>query len=245
MTKHRTATRVIASGLLAALLATWGLVGVEVVRNAPFVKAPGKPAVPHVVPSSNWSGYVVTGKALTEVHGTFTVPEIGQGGGALAEWVGVDGFADSDLIQAGASETPYGDYLWWEILPAPSVDIPWMRVSPGDEITVGVRRGTGHKWIVDILDRATLQFFYQDFQYNGPLTSAEWVVEAPTSLYSGQEPALPYQGAVQFSGLTMTGQAHRFADVWLIQGGAVQSVPSTVPSMAALMADGFSTEYVG
>jgi Peptidase A4 family len=199
--------------------------------------------VPHVVPTGNWSGYSLTGK-FSEVHGTFTVPTIGRGGGALAEWVGVDGYDNSDLIQAGVSEQNGVDYAWWEILPSVSIPIWWMKVSPGDQITVGVRRYSGAQWIIDILDRATLQFFYQQFRYNGPAASVEWIVEAPTSLFSGQDPVLPYDG-VQFSGLTYTGDAVSYHDCWMVQGGAVQSLPSTLPSTRELVAAGFSTEYVG
>jgi hypothetical protein len=199
--------------------------------------------VPHVVPSSNWSGYVLTGK-FTEAHGTFTVPTVETGGGALAEWVGVDGYDNSDLIQAGVSEQGGLDYAWWEILPSVSVPIWRMKVSPGDQITVGARRYSGDEWVIDILDRSTLQFFFQQFKYNGPASSVEWIVEAPTSLFSGQEQVLPYDG-VQFSGLTYTGNAVDYHDAWMVQGGSVQSLPSTLPSTRVLVANGFSTEYVG
>jgi hypothetical protein len=207
---------------------------------APIVVLPVTETVPHVAPSGNWSGYVLTGK-FSEVHGTFTVPAVGKYGG-LAEWVGVDGFNNSDLIQAGISQSFGTNYAWWEILPGFSVPILWMKVSPGDEITVGVRRYES-KWVVDILDRSTLQFFFQQFKYGGPADSAEWVVEAPTSLGS-QDPVTPYS-AVQFSGLTYTGDAVDYHDVWMIQNGAVQSLPNTASSTRELIANGFTVEYAG
>ena len=217
------------------------------VTNGPAQFVNVKEALPHVVPTGNWAGYALTGK-FSEVHGTFTVPEVDSGGGDLAQWVGVDGFSNTDLIQAGISEANGTDYAWWEILPDVSVPIWWMHVSPGDQVTVGVRRyGGGDNWIIDILDRATEQFYFQDFKYNGPADSVEWVTEAPSDAGGDQLPILPYAGAVEFEGLTYTGKVAQggLHDVWMVGGGSVQDLPSTVPSVAALVADGFATEYVG
>ena len=242
-----TSLRKHAAAVAATMLLGTSLAGTAAaVRQAPAKFVNVKTGLPHVTPTGNWAGYALQGK-FSEVHGTFTVPEVDSGGGALAQWVGVDGYENEDLIQAGVSEVADGqDYAWWEILPNVSIPIWWMRVSPGDEITVGVRIYDG-RWLIDILDRDTLQFFFQSFKYNGPAASVEWVTEAPSDIIGDQLPILPYAGAVQFSGLTYTGHVARggFADVWMVADGAVQDIPSTVPSVAALLADGFSTEYVG
>jgi hypothetical protein len=50
---------------------------------------------------------------------------------------------------------------------------------------------------------------------------------------------------VQFSGLSYTGNAKDYHDLWMIQKGAVQSLPSTLGSTKQLIANGFSTEYAG
>jgi len=62
--------------------------------------------------SSNWSGYAVTDGPYTAVTGTFTVTSLDSGDTTsedLAEWVGIDGFNNSSLIQAGVEESvnPY------------------------------------------------------------------------------------------------------------------------------------------
>jgi hypothetical protein len=232
--------------LLSTLLVA--VSGVAVSRGvAEFV--PVTEPLAHVVPTGNWAGYALTGK-FSEVHGTFTVPSVGSNSyGALSEWVGVDGYSNSDLIQAGITENDGTDYAWWEILPSVSVPIFWMRVSAGSEITVGIRRfGGPHSWIVDIFDRNTLQFFHQQFVYAGPGDSVEWITEAPSTEFGTQIPILGYGSAITFSELTETGIVSRrdgFHDVWTVQGGSIVDIPSSVPSVNALLSDGFSTEYVG
>ncbi|MHB8313648.1 MAG: hypothetical protein ACYDD0_10175, partial [Candidatus Dormibacteria bacterium] len=59
------------------------------------------------IASANWSGYEVGDGPYTSVAGTFTVPDLAPSGtySAMAEWVGIDGAANSSLIQAGVGES--------------------------------------------------------------------------------------------------------------------------------------------
>jgi hypothetical protein len=149
--------------------------------------------------SYNWSGYIEqTTGAFASASGTFTVPNLDAddaSGSALAEWVGIDGYTDADLIQAGVGADPTdGTYAWWEVLPAGETVIP-EPVDPDDQISVSIAEitpliacsstnpddpvTTGSDWDMTITD-TTLDWTYPvTVCYDGPGSSAEWVVEAP------------------------------------------------------------------
>lgn len=197
--------------------------------------------------SLNWSGYAVVGK-FHEARGTFTVPNCAPGGtGNASEWVGIDGYNNTDLIQAGVDESqavgePCDIYAWWEILPAASVPIT-MKVAAGDQVTVGILKEPDGQWGVDIYDQATGQDFFQTFAYGGPAKSAEWIVEAPT-VFGLIPNILPYQ-SVTWTGLEAQGHAGILDPVYLVQSGKLQSLPSAIGSARQLMKLGFTSEYVG
>jgi hypothetical protein len=195
--------------------------------------------------SSNWSGYAFQGR-VKEVRGTFTVP-YARGTGFSAQWVGVDGYANSDLIQAGVTEDCLQGsctyQAWWEILPSVSVPIPWLVINPGDQVTVGVRDEGGGQWSVGIMDDATGQVFQQFFNYRGPAASAEWIVEAPEVFW--QIAPIAPSTTVTWSDLHLLGRTNALQDIWLVQDGRVQEVPESVANARALMANGFTDQYVG
>ena len=201
--------------------------------------------------SLNWSGYAILGR-VRSVHGTFTVPSC-QGTGQVSEWVGVDGYNNQDLIQAGVDEIGGLGYCdveaWWEILPAASTPIAWFQVSVGDVVSVGIRRDApasqfeGAQWEVSIFDHTTGRFFTQDFRYNGPATSGEWVVEAPT-IFGNIPDVLPFT-PVTWTNLGLDGHAGILSDVWLVQDGMLRALPSSVHSARQLMEGGFTSTYVG
>jgi hypothetical protein len=199
------------------------------------------------VSSSNWSGYVATGGPFAGVTGTFNVPSLYQGDptdSALGVWVGIDGWDNSNLIQAGIAENPdpsdptsYYLYAWWEILPALATPVS-LSVSTGDEVTVTIVEGTGSSWIITIKDDTTGKIFTTDQQYSGPATSAEWIVEAPTIDNNVQSALAPFGPSVSFSGLGYGGTADGIYELTMVdQYGNVQATPS------GLGATGFSVGY--
>jgi hypothetical protein len=99
-----------------------------------------------------------------------------------SSWVGIDGYNNSDLIQAGTDSDYYHGAAhysaWWEILPAPETAIPSMTVKPGDIITASISKGSGSGWTITMTDGS--QTFSTTQTYTGPQTSAEWIEEAPT-----------------------------------------------------------------
>jgi hypothetical protein len=205
------------------------------VYNAPSLTA---------VQSENWSGYVVGDGPYTSVTGTFNVPNLGATPTLTmtVEWVGIDGAANASLIQAGVIElydprtSSVVTAAWWEILPAPLTLIS-MTVVPGDTVTVTISQVNGMVWGITLTDGTTGGSFSTYQSYSGPQTSAEWIVEAPTTLAAGQTTLGAYNPDVTFSGLRMNGPETTLTQMTMVQGGLTVSVPS------ALTAAGFSVTY--
>ncbi|MGH9016275.1 MAG: G1 family glutamic endopeptidase [Acidimicrobiales bacterium] len=163
--------------------------------------------------SRNWSGYAITGATYTSVSASWTVPTVFPPARTRARqfsstWVGIDGFnlGDDNLIQAGTEQ----DWIdgsasydaWWEILPAFETRIDSITVHPGDVMTVSITKGTP-KWTIVVDDKTTGQSFSQQEKYSAPLTSAEWIQEAPT--VGNHIAALADDGTVTFDNLTANG----------------------------------------
>lgn len=140
--------------------------------------------------SRNWSGYALTGSSITNVVGNWTVPQVQTPATAKrknrfsSSWVGIDGFNNSDLIQAGTEQ----DWVhrtkvyqaWWEILPAAETPITTLTIHPGDAMSVSITEGVSSTWTIVVSDTTTGKSFSIVKSYFGPRTSAEWIQEAPT-----------------------------------------------------------------
>jgi hypothetical protein len=196
---------------------------------------PSCPTPPSESESLNWSGYYATCGPYTSVTGTFTVPSLVDppANAIVSEWVGIDGAANTDLIQAGVDEQqspsldcPTGICAWWEILPAESTTITDVTVDAGHEVTVSIDQVSGTTWDITLTDDTNLQTFSTGpVTYTGPDASAEWIVEDPSNgvaLY----PFADYT-TTTFSNLGFTGTENGLTEVILIQNGSQLSTPST------------------
>jgi hypothetical protein len=161
----------------------------------------------------------------------------------MSEWVGIDGWSNALLIQAGVNESPDPNnpnlfYIqpWWEILPAPSTPITTMSVAVGDQVTVTISQVSGTEWAIALTDNTNGQSFTTDQTYTGPGTSAEWIVEAPT-VNGSQTTLAPYSPEVDFSGLGFTGTQTTLTEVVMVQAAGQVSTPS------ALDSNGFNVAY--
>ncbi len=195
--------------------------------------------------SPNWSGYAMGNGPYTYVSGTFDVPSLysGQTGTNLSEWVGIDGLNDSSLIQAGIQEypDPYNSnyfYIqpWWEILPAAETNIS-MTVSAGDLVTVTIQEynPASDEWAITLTDDTSGASFTIDQTYAAPLSSAEWIMEAPMS--NGSLTELAAYTTTTFTNLSMSGPQNQETELYMVQNGVQVSTPS------ALNATGFSVAY--
>jgi len=222
--------------------------------------------------SSNWSGYAVSqtaisglpcvpasGQTYTGVTGTWTVPTVtgsSRTSTYSAAWAGIDGFANSNLIQAGTEQDYTGGRArysaWWEILPAPETVIPSITVLPGDAMTVSITKGSSSQWSITVTDNgktghAAQAPFTTTQTYAGPGTSAEWILEAPQ--VNGRIATLAQYGSAPFDHGTANSVSPGLkvgTGGEMVQGNfrraQVVSIPSS-PDTGAPAGDGFVTAY--
>jgi hypothetical protein len=166
--------------------------------------AQGSRSIASGATSNNWSSYTIVDSAnvfvtpKSYIYGSFIVPTAQQAFGTCSstwdhsfEWVGIDGWNSSDVLQAGVeadascsggtTTTFYG--AWYEWFPNLSVAILNFPIHPGDLILVYVWSTTttkGHFYMVDLTTNMS-----SSLAFNAPSgtslmgTSAEWVVERP------------------------------------------------------------------
>jgi hypothetical protein len=179
------------------------------------------------VTSSNWCGAAVTGTGFTSVVGTWTVPKLtlrsGQSSSsepALAQWVGIDGFSNSALIQGGTLSEIVGssqeNFAWTEMLPAALRQIT-LTVDTGDSITTNVTMTSTTSGTVSIINNTRGTSVVGTVSGGTRLSgaSAEWILE---DFESGSS-LVPFAG---FPTSTFT-------------GSAVHSGTSVSPSTATLI----------
>ena len=186
--------------------------------------------------SGNWSGYGDGNGPNTAVTGTFTVPSLdtGQTGTNMAEWVGIDGWTNSSLIQAGIDESPDPNnsnlfYLfpWWEILPASATPITLAQpLKAGDSVTIDIAQVSGSLWSITLTDDTTGSSFNTMQTYTGPGSSAEWIVEAPTDSSTGNQYPLAAYTPTTMTGISVVGSDTVEPAIVMVQNSVVVSVPS-------------------
>jgi len=173
--------------------------------------------------STNWSGYAVTGASgsVTSAAGSWTVPTVtGTSSGQYAAfWVGIDG-ANSETVEqtgvlaettrSGSRGTTTTYYAWYEFYPSESIiqitkanSGAAATVKPSDTISASVTyaSGTTSPFTLSITDQTQGWTFTITGSQSGAIeSSAEWIVEAPSS-NSGVLPLANF-GTVAFTGCT-------------------------------------------
>ncbi len=159
------------------------------------VRVPGMVRVPGIVNtqplglSLNWSGWADTSRlgAFNAVHGQFRQPKVhcdGKKNNWTSEWTGLDGFNSNTVEQDGTFAACFGPghrraayFAWYEMFPAPSVNV--FRVRPGDLIDSSVTYASG-RFTLTIADVTR----HKSATVSGACSeclrsSAEWIVERP------------------------------------------------------------------
>ena len=214
----------------------------------------------------NWSGYVSAG-LYTSVTGTFIVPQVAAGQDSLrpaaaSEWVGLDGVTSTGFIRAGVTEVAPGTgepyciapaagqfcvYPWLDVSSGPGEKPIVMTVNPGDSITVTIWEIKAGNWAITMDDNTSRVNFRAEENYTGAGSTAEYVVDAPSSVPCSLKPTQAtatasctttpieaikalgfYSPAVQFTNLHTVGDASRTAAVLLVQNGVQVSTPSVM-----------------
>ena len=175
--------------------------------------------------SANWAGYVALpsaagGAHFSSVSSAWTQPRATCTAGAesySAVWVGLGGYSKSAraLEQIGTdadcAHTGGASYsAWYELLPAGPVNLK-LRVHPGDQLLASVT--VRHRDVtLRIRDLSTgARFSTTRRPSHVDTSSAEWIVEAPSSCVNGQTCdvlALTDFGEVAFSNATATVRSH-------------------------------------
>ncbi len=143
--------------------------------------------------SFNWSGYVQATRRVhtyTGVTTTFVVTTVDTsvpGDQYSADWVGIGGFADRRLVQAGVEEDNIAGHAlyqaWTEVLPQSETPLG-LTVSPGDRVVVTVRetankRNRDKQWAMTVDDLTTGRSAGKTVKYNSSGSSAEAIHERP------------------------------------------------------------------
>ena len=206
-----------------------------------------RPAIANAT-STNWSGAVQFSPARKPyrfVGGQWTVPSPNtktDGGYWASEWVGIDGWNSSDVLQAGTETqitkiwfiTSRQVYTWWEWFPAGEVRISNLPVAAGDLMYCLI--------CADSTTHATVYYSNQSegvgtrFDITAPSKTtlignvAEWIVERPS--INGSVASLTDYAACYFDECIAGGSANidNLAGASLVTmtggGGATLSEPA-------------------
>jgi|ERR1022692_5969 hypothetical protein len=138
--------------------------------------------------SYNWSGYAQSDSNGTykAIKDTWTVPTVNttlSGDQYSSDWVGIGGFSDSTLVQAGTEADNIGGTAkydaWTEILPASEVVIPGLTIKPGNKIMTTVEETKTGTWKMTVDDLTTGKSGGKTVSYSSSGASAEAVHERP------------------------------------------------------------------
>ena len=190
---------------LASLALTAGAASAAITAHGQVLKlAPGTRL--NTNQSSNWFGYnqgalEQGGKLFNSITGDWTVPNpslhtAGQDE-ASSDWIGIGGgcpdasctTSDSTLIQTGTEQDVAANgtksiSAWYELVPAPSIQITNMTVSPGDHMHASVAEAVADSdvWTITINDVTKGESFTTTVPYPSTHDTAEWIEETPLEI---------------------------------------------------------------
>jgi hypothetical protein len=180
--------------------------------------------------SSNWFGYnlgTLSGgdQLFKSISGNWTVPTATQHTSGQAEdsadWIGIGGgcvdsgctATDETLIQTGTEQdvsatgaTTYD--AWYELVPAPELQITDITVAPGDSMHASLSQVAGESdvWQVTIQDVTRGETYTTTVPYTSTQTTAEWIEETPLEIGTDAGfAALPNLSNPAWNGLTVNG----------------------------------------
>lgn len=195
---------------------------------AATVTPPDSTAAPAAQPSittyhsTNWAGYFAASGNYTSVSGSWVAPSPTGNGtttSADATWIGIGGVTSGDLIQIGTDNIVLANgqvqtEAFYELLPAASLPVPTLVVSPGDSITAAISEVAPGSWLMTITDNTTGQTYSNTVGYSSSHSSVEWIQEDPS--YSTNR-LVPFDN---FGSVTFTGAAATSSGTSLTPGSA-------------------------
>jgi hypothetical protein len=192
---------------------------------------------PAVSTTRNWAGFVVASDLqnpqpdVIGVSASWIVPTITPSSvdAFSAVWIGIGGQYDQSLIQVGTEQDSVGGTTqysaWYELLPAPSLYIGHMTVSPGDLIQAAIKLvdSNNNLWSISITDVSNGKSYQNNFTYGSSRLTAEWILERPELSNN----VLTY--LADFGNVTFTNCQAVFTD----KSGAISDFPSSEVVMDA------------
>lgn len=158
--------------------------------------------------SPNWAGYVFTAEHVTGLRADWTEPFVipVRSVSGMSVWLGIGGFASTDIMQTGTSvffTGRYGDEeAWYERWPRdPGQVNSQFRVFP-DDVIRGVLThvaGTASEWRVSIKETATGAVWTRLVDYAGPVVGPDFVIEDPGKPSGKGTLTMARWGSVTFS----------------------------------------------
>jgi hypothetical protein len=174
---------------------------------------------------SGWAGGVVLVSTLNynppepvnTVYGEWFIPNVTPipnepaGGQTVGFWVGIDGYTNGQVLQAGTAATVTGNntvnWVWTEWYPIPAIAVTNFPIKPGDYITVLVCAPQPNHGFCSMLNKTTNQAtsigINQPNNINSIGASAEWIVEGISSI-------LPVFSTVVFQNCSAGTKDHAF-----------------------------------
>ena len=217
--------------LVAAVAAAFGTAAAATAGTTPGAHGQLLHVRANTNQSSNWFGYnqgslELGSKLFNSVTGDWTVPTVTQHTAGQAEnssdWIGIGGgcvdaactVGDNTLIQTGTEQdvdaggnASYG--AWWEIIPAPSIEITNMTVAPGDHMHASIAElvAGSNLWTIVLQDVTRNETFTQTVPYSSTHLTAEWIEETPLLIQANAGFAsLPNLTTPTFTRATTNGQ---------------------------------------
>lgn len=156
--------------------------------------------------SDNWFGYNLGtlgdgDNLFSSIAGNWTVPTATQHTSGQAEdsadWIGIGGgcvnsgcdASDETLIQTGTeqdvSSTGATSYdAWYELVPAPELEISNMTIEPGDQMHASLTQlaGESNVWEITIEDVTRGETYSTTVPYSSTQDTAEWIEETPLEI---------------------------------------------------------------
>jgi hypothetical protein len=180
-----------------------------------LVSAPA--ALADTTQSTNWAGYADhgSGASFRVVRGSWIEPTATCTSRPTysSYWVGIGGYSEAsqDLEQIGTevdctASGRINSTAWYELVPSPSVPVH-ISVKPGDSMQASVSI-SGSAVTVTLYDATSKQRFRKTIRASSlDLSSAEWIVEAPSECVSAsscQTLPLANFGTAAFTGTSVT-----------------------------------------
>lgn len=137
--------------------------------------------------SYNWAGYAQSAPTGTfsAVTGTFQVPTVENSSDSeefSAQWLGIGGYSDGTLIQAGVeADNLQGTAFyraWTEVLPQDEHPLS-MKIDAGDTIRVTIAETAKNSWTMTVADMSTGAESSRKVHYKSSGASAEAILERP------------------------------------------------------------------